>query len=161
MSSTSPAVQLRSLSFGYGHDVPPAADITIDVREWFRDPHVTPSMRTMTGLDEAVYANVAATPGAVDLVAELHRAAAVLVGLNLGTVTVAFGCIGGRHRSVALARMLDARGRAAGWTTEIRHLHVDQPVLATTRTTNAADRAATSPVPGGKSLSTTTPEGNR
>lgn len=140
------AVQLRVLSFGYGHGegAPPAADITLDVREWFRDPHVSPAMRALTGLDLEVYANVVATPGAVHFVAELHRAAAVLVGLGLGTVTVAFGCIGGRHRAVALARLFAAHARTAGWTTEVHHLDVDQPVLTSTRVTSAADRAASS-----------------
>lgn len=137
----SSAVQLRVLSFGYGHgDVPPA-DITLDVREWFRDPHVTPAMRNMTGLDAAVHANVVTTAGTVALVDELHRAAAVLVGLGLGVVTVAFGCVGGRHRSVVLANLLGERARSAGWSVEVDHLHVALPVLTSTRKTSAADQA--------------------
>jgi RNase adaptor protein for sRNA GlmZ degradation len=129
---TNPAV--RVLSFGYGHDLPPGADITVDVRGWFRDPHVSPAMRSMTGLDAEVHANVVATSGVVDLVAELHRATAVLVGLNHATVTVAIGCVGGRHRSVVLANLLAEQACSAGWSVEVDHLHVDRPVLTSTRT---------------------------
>lgn len=139
---TRSAAQLRVLSFGYGHGAPPVADITLDVREWFRDPHVSLAMRELTGLDAEVHANVAAMPGVLDLVAELQRAAAVLVGLDLGTVTVAFGCVGGRHRSVALARMLESRAWQEGWSTELHHLDLERPVLTSTRATSAADRTA-------------------
>lgn len=98
------------VSFGYGHTdrQPPTAHVTFDVRDLFRDPHVDPAMRQLTGIDDAVVASVFAQPGAndyvytlVDLVKRLHKITP--------DVTVAVGCVGGRHRSVVIARALTAR----------------------------------------------------
>jgi RNase adaptor protein for sRNA GlmZ degradation len=126
---------LRVLSFGYGHGYnPPDADITVDVRTWFRDPHVSPELRNLTGLDEAVREAVRTTPGVLSFMFWLYSAARVLLERDIRTVTVAIGCVGGRHRSVVIADMLAHHASTDGWTTEVQHLHVDRPVLHTTRT---------------------------
>ncbi|MFE3206422.1 NUDIX domain-containing protein [Embleya sp. NPDC059237] len=128
-------VQVRIVSFGYGHGRAPVADLTYDLRRRFRNPHVDPAMREMTGLDHAVYDHVLATPGvervalsAADLVTDL------LIETESGdAVTVAAGCVGGRHRSVVLARrvaeLLIERGVVVG----LVHRDVDRPVLSDAR----------------------------
>lgn len=132
---------LRVVSFGYGHGTPPTADITVDVRDWFRDPHINPAMRELTGLDDAVFRNVVEQPGAEEVVHGVLCTARHLLSLNLRPVTVAFGCVGGRHRSVVLAEMTGERARQMSWPFEVVHRDVDKPVLASTRPAGAADRA--------------------
>ncbi|WP_037802786.1 RapZ C-terminal domain-containing protein, partial [Streptomyces resistomycificus] len=51
------------VSFGYLHDAPPAADLTVDLRHHFRDPHVSPELRYMTAKDREVRDAVMGTPG--------------------------------------------------------------------------------------------------
>ncbi|KFU82921.1 RapZ C-terminal domain-containing protein [Amycolatopsis lurida] len=128
--------RLEVVSFGYGHEDTPAADITIDVRQRFRDPHTSPALRALTGKHPDVYVKVAAYPGVRDLIAHTYRAALTLASLGPAPVTVAFGCVGGRHRSVVLADLLYRRAlgtRLPGGVilqTSIRHCHIDLPVLA-------------------------------
>lgn len=140
-------------SFGYGHTEPlPDADITVDVRRWFRDPHIDPAMRSLTGLDPAVIQNVTDTRGVLDFVNGLYRAASVLLGLRDSddetghAVSVAVGCVGGRHRSVVIAGLLVNRARAAGWAAEVEHLHIDRPVLK--RSTIDVPESDMPPTPG-------------
>ncbi|WP_051386244.1 RapZ C-terminal domain-containing protein [Actinokineospora inagensis] len=131
---------LRVVSFGYLHDAPPAADLVIDVRELLRDPaRVTGSgLIDLDGHDPWVHAVVMNTPGARALVDGLVTA---VVGLHLvagKAVTVAIGCAGGRHRSVALAEHLAILVQIAaenldGRRIEVRveHLHVHLPRVLT------------------------------
>jgi UPF0042 nucleotide-binding protein len=136
-------VHLRVTSFGSGRSPAPKADLTVDLAEWFRDPHVSPAMRSMTARDPEVVASVMETPGAHAFVERLFTAVEVLVDLGLGTVSVATGCVGGRHRGPVVATQLAARARAAGWTVEIHHRDLDKPVLTSRRATSAADQHAT------------------
>lgn len=123
---------LRIYSFGYGHEepLPETPDITADVRTWFKDPHIDPTMRYMDGRDVLVFDNVFHTPGAYPFSKGLYQAAWTLLQLaGDRTVILAIGCVGGRHRSVALARMVAQHARRQGWTVEVIHRDVDKPVL--------------------------------
>jgi len=135
-------MHLRVISFGSGHSPAPKADLTVDLAEWFRDPDVSSAMRSMTARDPEVVVSVMETPGAHAFVERLFTAVAVLVELGLGTVSVATGCVGGRHRGPVVATQLAALARAAGWTVEVHHRDLDKPVLANRRAISAADQAA-------------------
>ncbi|MEV4383800.1 RNase adapter RapZ [Streptosporangium sp. NPDC049644] len=90
-------------SFGYGHSPAPEADLTIDARRNLRNPHHNPAMRQLTGLDLSVRTHVLNTPGARTLI---RHTAACILALLAGTgqdVTLATGCTGDWHRSVARA----------------------------------------------------------
>ncbi|MEU8468250.1 RNase adapter RapZ [Streptomyces sp. NPDC029006] len=118
------------VSFGYLHDAPPTAHLTIDLRHHFRDPHVSPELRYMTANDEPVRAAVLDTPGITDLV----EATAVAVdafasGPSAGTVTVADGCAGGRHRAPTFAGALAERLTAVGHSVSVRHRDLDKDVV--------------------------------
>ncbi|MEU0985068.1 RNase adapter RapZ [Streptomyces sp. NPDC005953] len=118
------------VSFGYLHGEPPSAHLTIDLRHHFRDPHVSPELRYMTANDEPVRTAVLNTPGITDLVeATVTVVAAFASGPSAGTVTVADGCAGGRHRAPTFARALAERLTAAGHPVTIRHRDLDKPVL--------------------------------
>ena len=105
-----PPVDITVTSFGYLHGEPPKADLTVDLRHHFRDPHVNPALRYLTARDQEVRDAVAATPGITDLVTALAAAVtAFRSGPTTGPVTVAVGCAGGRHRAGAVARDLVQR----------------------------------------------------
>lgn len=116
--------EVRVTSFGYGHDPAYAAELVVDVRETLRNPHHDPAMHGLTGEDPRVREHVMATPGAAELVADI-------VGkiLNGEVSTVAIGCVGGRHRSVALADAIGALLTAKGREVEVYHRDVDMPIL--------------------------------
>ncbi len=122
---------LRVVSFGTVHGGLPAEiqpDIVVHVADWFRDPHIDLRLREMTGLDREVQRKVFDTPGVRDFVQGLHRLVSPLLNMRVRTVTVAVGCVGGRHRSVVIARELGLKAAAFGWNTEVEHLHVHLPV---------------------------------
>ncbi|MEU7412274.1 RNase adapter RapZ [Streptomyces sp. NPDC042638] len=124
------AVAVEIVSFGYLHDAPPAAHLTIDLRHHFRDPHVSPELRYMTADDEPVRAVVMATPGIAALVeATAAAVAAFAAGPSAGTVTVADGCAGGRHRAPTFARALADRLTDAGHTVNVRHRDMGKDVV--------------------------------
>ncbi|WP_030750426.1 RNase adapter RapZ [Streptomyces sp. NRRL S-31] len=118
------------VSFGYLHDAPPAAHLTIDLRHHFRDPHVSPELRYMTAEDEPVRAAVLGTPGITDLVEATAAAIdAFASGPSAGTVTVADGCAGGRHRAPTFAGALAERLTAAGHRVSVHHRDLGKDVV--------------------------------
>ncbi|MBO7935840.1 ATPase [Streptomyces sp. S9] len=124
------AADVEIVSFGYLHDAPPAAHLTIDLRHHFRDPHVSPELRYMTADDEPVRVAVMGTPGIAALVeATATAVAAFASGPSAGTVTVADGCAGGRHRAPTFARALADRLTADGHTVTIRHRDMGKDVV--------------------------------
>lgn len=115
------------LSFGYLHEDPPKADITIDLREMLSDPAHRPKgdMLDMTGLDEEVVNFVFATPGAYPLIYSIFTL--VMSAAQLKSITVAIGCAGGRHRSVAFASALGYMLQSANINVAVVHRHVHLP----------------------------------
>ena len=105
-------------SFAYRSGVPADIDWCIDTR-CLRNPYWEPSLRALTGRDAAVRAYVLGQPAAGSLLAALGSALAVLrpeyAARGRPVLRVAFGCTGGRHRSVAMARAAARRWRRRGW----------------------------------------------
>jgi RNase adaptor protein for sRNA GlmZ degradation len=125
-------------SFGLKHADGPeiwaGCTIAFDLREMFKDPHVSPEMRQMTGLDQLVIDNVMAQPGAESFGWNIARVIWQLIeqAPTDETITVGFACVGGRHRSVVFANyvadLLDAwRTRA---TKFVMHEHINHGVIA-------------------------------
>ncbi|MFE7466400.1 ATPase [Streptomyces sp. NPDC057499] len=117
-------------SFGYLHDASPVAHLTVDLRQHFRDPHVSPELRCMTARDELVRTTVMGTPGVTELVSATALAVAAFAsGPSAGTVTVAGGCAGGRHRAPTFALALADRLRTVGFTVTVTHRDLDKDVV--------------------------------
>jgi RNase adapter protein RapZ len=111
-------------SFGFARGVSRTADLVFDLR-FVPNPHWVNDLRPLTGLDAPVQQYVAAQPGWTET---LDRIEALLVDLiprywagGKSYVAVAFGCTGGRHRSVAAAAEMGERLRRAGFSPNIRH----------------------------------------
>ncbi|MFJ4674227.1 RapZ C-terminal domain-containing protein [Kitasatospora purpeofusca] len=119
-------------SFGYLHGEAPGADVTVDLRRHFKDPHVTPELRYLTAHDQQVREAVRSTPGIPQLVAA--TAAAVLAyqaGPSAGgyPVHVASGCAGGRHRAASFALDLQAALAVLGIEARVEHRDLAKPVV--------------------------------
>lgn len=127
-------IKVEILSFGYLHnDIPSGDGLTIDLRHKLRDPHTSPAMRQMTGLDPVVRDHVRNTPGAHDVTSSIvRRVLTLLHGYaddNRELVRVFIGCQGGRHRSVAIADYVAEWLRDNGIGVDVIHTHVDRPVV--------------------------------
>ena len=119
-------------TFGYLHDAPPEATLTLDLRTHFRDPHVSPELRYMTARDEAVRTAVLTTPGIQPLIdATAAAVKAYLCGPSAGPVHVAVGCAGGRHRAATVGDIL-ARTLTNLWDihASVVHRDLDKDVVA-------------------------------
>ncbi len=96
------------MSFGFKHGVPRDADYVIDVR-WLENPYFIPELKALTGHDRAVVEFVMQRGGtqALDRISQLLDYTLPLHAQEgRALVTLAIGCTGGQHRSVALAEAL-------------------------------------------------------
>ena len=114
-------------SFGFKHGMPLDADIVLDVR-FLPNPHWEPALRPLTGLDTPVRDYVLAADGAAEF---LDRVTGLLEFLlpayvkeGKSYLTVAIGCTGGRHRSVALVEEIARRLGTAGQAARVGHRDV-------------------------------------
>jgi RNase adapter protein RapZ len=102
-------VQVTLLSFGFKYGVPTDSDLVVDMR-FLPNPFWIPELRNFTGLDRQVSDFVLAQEGAPEFIEYYVKALApVLAGYqreNKRHATIAVGCTGGKHRSVAVAEVL-------------------------------------------------------
>lgn len=120
---------IRLISFGYGHAPAPEATLVFDVRQQFRDPHVSPLLRESTGRSPAVVSHVLGTLGVVSYIDGTVLALAALLSTSPVTVVYAAGCVGGRHRSVVIVNELAKILRGTGWVVEVVHRDIDKDVI--------------------------------
>jgi UPF0042 nucleotide-binding protein len=124
-----PGIALFVTSFSYRHGLPRDADLVFDVR-FLRNPHYVDRLRPKTGCDAEVGAYIEADP-------DFHRLFDALCAWldellpryereGKSYLTIAFGCTGGRHRSVFCAERLAARLRNHGRHVELAHRDLDR-----------------------------------
>ncbi|MCJ1674359.1 MULTISPECIES: RNase adapter RapZ [Rathayibacter] len=105
-------LQITVMSFGFKYGLPTDADMVADAR-FLPNPYWIPELRPHTGLDEEVRDYVLAQQGAEEFIDSYSRALRpVLDGYqreNKRHATIAIGCTGGKHRSVAVAGRVAAR----------------------------------------------------
>ena len=124
-SADTPGLQLTVLSFGYKYGLPADADLVADMR-FLPNPFWVPALRALSGLDVQVSDYVLAQEGASEFVDRYVLALApVLAGYqreNKRHATIAIGCTGGKHRSVAIVQRLAALLRSQpGVAVSIKH----------------------------------------
>ena len=130
-----PRMQLRVMSFGYKHGMPLDANLVFDVR-FLDNPYFVPELRDKTGNDKEVSDFVLASDAAEDLVSRLDDTLQWSLPLyrreGKSYFTVAIGCTGGRHRSVAISNELAERMSAAmGQRVGIVHRDVARGAMMT------------------------------
>ncbi len=132
-----PALNIVVTSFAYRNGVLPNADLVFDVR-FLPNPHYDPALRPLTGLDSTVRRFVESSPSTAEFLGHLERLLSFLLpryGEEGKTyLTLAFGCTGGRHRSVAVASMVAASLRDRGHPTTLTHADIgDAPARRAAR----------------------------
>lgn len=117
------------MSFGYKHGVPRDADLVFDCR-FLPNPHWVAELRPKTGLDDPVREYVLEKPATTEFMERLMPLLDTLLPsyVNEGKayLTIAMGCTGGRHRSVALAEEVSGLLRARGHEIRTRHRDIDR-----------------------------------
>ncbi|NJO38713.1 MAG: RNase adapter RapZ [Rhizobiales bacterium] len=112
------------LSFSYRKGLPREADLVFDVR-FLSNPHYDVRLRPMTGIDQPVQNYIDADPKFRKLLRDLEEFLVPLLPAyqleGKSYLTIAFGCTGGRHRSIATAELFAERLRLAGWPAHVRH----------------------------------------
>jgi RNase adapter protein RapZ len=105
-------LQVSIVSFGFRRGVPPDADLVFDVR-FLPNPHFVPTLRRWSGRNSRVSAYVMKTAGAKRFLALTTALLKFLVPQYItegkAYLTIAIGCTGGRHRSVAISEALGRR----------------------------------------------------
>ncbi|MEL7131645.1 MAG: RNase adapter RapZ [Pseudomonadota bacterium] len=116
-------------SFSYKRGLPRSVDMVFDCR-FLKNPYWEPALRDKTGQDGAVKAHIRSDPRAAEFEERLRdlllwQLPAVL-DEGKSHLSVAFGCTGGQHRSVAIAETLALALADAGWQVSIRHRELDR-----------------------------------
>jgi len=117
-------LQVTVVSFGFKYGIPVDSDYVADMR-FLPNPHWVPELRPRTGREAPVSDYVMSQPGAATF---LERFVPLLVDVSSGYLregkrfmTVALGCTGGKHRSVAMAEEIASRLRGQGLDARAAH----------------------------------------
>lgn len=123
---------LTLLSFGFARGVPRNADLMFDMR-FLRNPFWDEALRPLSGLEGAVQDYVQADPLYATAMAQIEALLLTVLprysAEGKAYVTVAFGCTGGKHRSVCVAEDMAGRLRAAGFSPTISHRNLESAPL--------------------------------
>ena len=143
-SDTSLHSNITVSSFGFSRGVPHNADLVFDLR-FLRNPHWDGNLRPLTGLDAAVADYVAADPKYDESMQKIRDLLRFLLPLydtqGKAYINIAFGCTGGRHRSVHVAETFGAWLRADGFALKVAHRDLTlRPIDALEEPANGADR---------------------
>ena len=128
-----PAVRkltISLLTFGFKFGVPYDLDLLFDVR-FLKNPHFEPELKPLSGDDPRVRAYVLSDPNAVALIERLEGLLKFLIPCverePRSYLTIAIGCTGGRHRSVAVAWRLHEILSHMGYDVALNHRDILKP----------------------------------
>ena len=124
-----PEMVVSLVSFGFKHGVPVGTDLLFDVR-FLANPHFVSGLREQTGQDDAVLEYLEQQPDFEELITRLTDLLGFLLPRyrreNRSYLSVAVGCTGGRHRSVAICERLKRRLDASGWQARLIHRDISR-----------------------------------
>lgn len=122
-------LQVSVMSFGFKHGLPLDVDSVFDVR-FIPNPHYDEALRPLSGLDDAVRNFVLSQPATKDFLDRVEGLFESLIPAyrNEGKsyLTIAVGCTGGRHRSVAIAEALSLRLENRGIQARVAHRDIEK-----------------------------------
>ncbi len=111
-------------SFGFARGMPPLADLVFDMR-FLDNPHWVEGLRELTGLDAPVGEHIASDPAFSEAFEQIRALLLTVLpryaAQGKAYVHIAFGCTGGRHRSVFTAETMAQGLREAGFSPTVRH----------------------------------------
>ena len=117
------------LSFGFKYGIPEDSDLVFDVR-FLPNPFYIPELKPLTGNDRAVYDYVMAAEQAQIFQKQLYEMIQFLIpnyiteGKN--QIVISIGCTGGKHRSVTMARALEAQMKRLPYTVKLEHRDISR-----------------------------------
>ncbi|MCM1149619.1 MAG: RNase adapter RapZ [Butyricicoccus sp.] len=122
-------LSVNVMSFGFKHGIPIEADMVFDVR-FLPNPYYVESLRRKTGLDDEVYGFIFSHATAREFLELLCRMVDFLIPQYIEegkrTLTIAIGCTGGHHRSVAVARALTEYIKDLGQSAENNNRDIER-----------------------------------
>jgi UPF0042 nucleotide-binding protein len=111
-------------SFGFARGMPPVADLVFDMR-FLDNPHWVPGLKDLTGQDDAVAAHIRKDPAFEEAYSRMRDLILLLLpryaAQGKAYVNIAFGCTGGRHRSVFIAELIVVALQEAGYSPTMLH----------------------------------------
>ena len=120
----SKAITVSITSFGFSRGTPPLADLVFDMR-FLDNPHWDNALRPMTGQDEPVAAHIRQDPAFSEAFARIRDLVLMLLpryrAQGKAYVNIAFGCTGGRHRSVFVAEEMTRALTREGYAPSLTH----------------------------------------
>lgn len=127
LTEKSSGLRVHVMSFGFKHDVPSVADMVMDLR-FLPNPYFDLNLRSLSGQDKAISDFVLGTePGSIFIEKYLDFLQYVLPLYEAEgryRLTIAVGCTGGRHRSVATAERIFATLKDNGYSVSLEHKHI-------------------------------------
>ena len=118
------ALTVTVSSFGFARGMPPVADLVFDMR-FLDNPHWVAKLRPLTGMDAAVARHIRQDPAFAEAFARISDLILLLLpryeAQGKAYVHIAFGCTGGRHRSVFVANEIVAALRKSGFSPTLLH----------------------------------------
>ena len=129
LENPSDRMMISCMSFGFMYGVPGEADLVFDVR-CLPNPFYVPELKRLTGLDEAVRDFVMKHPQSVEFEKKIFDMADFLLPLYVSEgksrLVIAFGCTGGKHRSVTFAKRTAEHLENAGFLVREVHRDIDK-----------------------------------
>jgi UPF0042 nucleotide-binding protein len=117
------------VSFGFRHGIPTDADLVFDVR-FLPNPHFVPRLRPFSGKDPRVARYIRSFSQTKVFLKKLEGLLTYLIPHYIAEgksyLTIAFGCTGGRHRSVMMAEVIRRALAKKGYTAKVVHRDIDK-----------------------------------
>ena len=117
------------VSFGFRFGIPPDADLVFDVR-FLPNPYFVPRLRPLSGKDSQVARYIRSFPQTSEFLRRIESLLAYLIPHYIqegkSYLTVAVGCTGGRHRSVALAEVIRRALQKKGYAAKTVHRDLEK-----------------------------------
>ncbi|MDG2003003.1 MAG: RNase adapter RapZ [Novosphingobium sp.] len=127
-SASDQAMTVSVSSFGFSRGMPPVADLVFDMR-FLDNPHWVDELRPLTGIDEAVGDHIRKDPAFAEAFERICGLLQMLLpryhSQGKSYVHIAFGCTGGRHRSVFTAEQVATVLRDSGFSPTLLHRNLD------------------------------------
>lgn len=122
------SMRVHIISFGFKYGTPAEADMVFDLR-FLPNPYFVPELKALSGQDAPVALYILNNEPGQTFFKRLAEFLEYLLTLNEAEgrfrLTIAIGCTGGRHRSVAVAEALTERLGTVGYTCSLEHRHLD------------------------------------
>lgn len=125
-------LRINVISFGFKYGIPSDSDFMFDLR-FLDNPYFVEKLKPLSGKDKAVSDYIFNNPEAQEFKRKLLDFMAFCLKLmekeGRYRVTIAFGCTGGRHRSVAMAEEIAQALRQAGYVVSVGHRHLNRDAM--------------------------------